>query len=208
MTQIKDGTGSGSLLKGTSDNRFLGDSIIEPISSERSRQGKLWGVGTGNLTVTSSMSLGSVLWFKNNSSTNDWYIQKLIFGWNGGSTNFNRTLFSLIFYNTPEPSANNTAITAAIENISRSGSDSAVVNSDFTGHKWDENSTGMTVGAGGYAQIPNRIAQGNTSVQIDGEIILGPSDSMEFRVTPEETGEFHVSAVFFEVMASKARGDE
>ena len=66
----------------------------------------------------------------------------------------------------------------------------------------------MTVAAGGFAQIPNRLAKGNTTINIDGEIILGPGNSMEFRVTPEETGEFQVSVVFYTVPAGGARGDE
>jgi len=204
---IIDGKGTGVPAQVTSDHRIKTDTIRELVSSERSRAGELWGLGTGNLTLSASMSLGSVLWFKNISADEDWYVQKIIFGWNGGSTNFNRTVFSLIHYNTPEPSANNTAIDATIENISQSGTDSGVTKPSFSGHKWDGASTGMTVAAGGFAQIPNRIAQGNTSVSIDGEIILGPSNSMEFRVTPEEAGEFNVSVVFYKVKANKERGD-
>lgn len=208
MTEmIKDGTGTGRLLQITNDNRAMGEVIRELISSERSRQGQLWGLGTGGITPTGSFSLGSVLWFQNQSTDEDWYVQKLIFGWNGGSTNFNRTVFSLIHYNTGEPTANNTEITAAIENISRSGSNAAVTKSNFKGYKWDGVGTGMTVGSGGFAQIPNRIGQGNTSIPIDGEIILGPGNSMEFRITPEETGLFHVSVVFYVIEANKSRGE-
>lgn len=199
---------TGKSVRLTSDNRILTESITELVSSERSRAGKLWGLGTGNLTVTSSMSLGSVLWFKNGTVDEDWYVQKLIFGWNGGSTNFDRTVFSLIYYNSADPTANNTSIDAAIENISKSGSTAAVTKDNFTGYKWDEVGTGMTVGSGGFAQIPNRIAKGNTSIPIDGEIILGPGNSMEFRITPEETGEFHVSVVFYTTPLGKPRGEE
>ena len=192
----------------TFDGRSYSEAIVETISAERSRAGKLWGFGTGGITPTASFSLGSVLWFRNDSPDQDWHIHKIIFGWNGGSTNFNRTLFSLIHYKTGAPSANHTAIDAAIENISRTGSAAAVTKPNFLGYKWDGVGTGMTVGSGGFTQIPNRIAQGDTEKSINGEIIVGPGDSMEFRVTPEETGEFHVSVVFYETGNGKARGEE
>ena len=134
---IRDGTGASTLLKITSDNRMMGEVITELISSERSRQGKLWGLGTGGLTPTASFSTGAVLWLQNNSTKNDWYVQKIIFGWNGGSTTWIKTVFSLISYNVSVPTGDNTAITAAIENISKSGSAAAVTNDDFVGHKWD-----------------------------------------------------------------------
>ena len=204
---INDGTRGRTPMRVTSDNRMLGEVIVEPISSERSRAGRLWGCGTGGITPTGSFSLGPVLWIKNNGTSYDWYVQKLIFGWNGGSTNFNRTILSFIKYQTSEPTGDNTSITAAIENISKSGTTEAVTNPDFLGHKWDGTGTGMTGSSGGYLQIPNRIAQGNNSIPIDGEIILGPGDSMEFQVTPEETGEFHVSVVFYEIETGKARGE-
>lgn len=46
---IKDGTGNGYSAKVTSSNRILTDTIREPVSSERSRQGFLFGTGTGSL---------------------------------------------------------------------------------------------------------------------------------------------------------------
>ena len=55
----------------------------------------------------------------------------------------------------------------------------------------------MTGGSGGEYRIPNTLAKGNTSISIDGEIILGPGNSMQFDVTPEETGLFHVSVVYY-----------
>ena len=206
MTIITDGTKGRSPVRVTGDNRLTVESIVEPISSERSRAGRLWGAGTGSITPTDSFSLGPVLWIKNNGVEYDWYVQKIIFGWNGGSTNFNRTVLSMISYQTTEPSANETAINAAIENISKSGSASAVTNSDFLGYKWDGVGTGMTTGSG-YAQIPNRLAQGNTSIAIDGEIILGPGDSMEIAVTPEQTGLFNVAIVFYEILTGQERSE-
>lgn len=204
---LTDGTKGRTPARVSGDNRLTTEAITEPISSERSRAGRLWGAGTGSISVSSSMSLGPVLWIKNTGVTYDWYVQKLVYGWNGGTTNHNRTVLSFIKYQTTEPTGANTAINAAIENISKSGSAAAVTNTDFTGHKWDESGTGMTGGTGGYLQIPNRLAIGNTSIPIDGEIILGPGDSMELQITPEEDGLFNAAIVFYEIATGKERAE-
>ena len=196
MSKIEDGKGTGSTAQVTSDGRILGDVITELVSSERSRSGKLFGLGTGSITPTGSFSLGPVLWLRNDSTTENIHVQKLIFGWNGGSTNYNRTILSFIKYQTSEPTGANTSISDQIENISLTGA-SAVASGKITAYKWDGTGTGMTGSTGGFLQIPNRLAQGNTSLDIDGEIILGPGDSMEFQVTPEETGLFNLGVVYY-----------
>jgi hypothetical protein len=194
---IKDGTGSGKLAMVTSGNRLTTQTISEPISSERSRKGKLYGCGTGNLSLSASFT-GPVLWLRNDSRTDLMYVQKIIFGWNGGDTNKNRTVFSLINYNSSSPTATNASTTFQIENIAKSGVNSPVIFDDATVHKWDSSgSTGMGGHSGGFNQIPNRLAIGNTSIPIDGEIILGPNNTMRFDITPEEAGEFHVSVVVY-----------
>ena len=180
----------------TPQRRALTEASTQLRSAEMSERGKLFGLGTGNLTITDSFSLGCVLWFRNDAIDQNIHVQKIIFGWNGGSTNFNRTVFSLIHYKTGEPSAENTSINDAVENISLTGS-TAKASGLITAHRWDGGAAaGMTV-SGGFAQIPNRLAQGDKTKDIEGEIILGPGDAMDFRVTPEETGEFHVSVVYF-----------
>ena len=119
--QIQDGTGLGQqTCRVTTDNRLAGDAIIEPISSERSRQGKLWGVGTGFLTIPAAIGAASpILWFKNNSTDEMWYVNKIIGGHCGSQSNptHNVAVSTLIKYDSAAPSANNTEIFATIENI-------------------------------------------------------------------------------------------
>ena len=134
----------------TDQRRALTEASTQLRSAEMSERGKLFGLGTGNLTITDSFSLGSVLWFRNDAIDQNIHVQKVIFGWDGGSTNFNRTVFSLIFYKTGEPSANNTSIDDQIENISLTGSEPKA-SGLITAHKWDGVGTGMTVGSGGFA---------------------------------------------------------
>ena len=193
---IKDGTGTSKLLKVTNTNRGLVLGVVEPISAERSRVGKLYGIGTGSITPTSG-GARQVLWLQNDDPDTQMFVQKLIFGWNGGSTNFDRTVFSLISYQTTVPTGNNTATSPAIENIAKSGSTAANTDSLATGHVWDGASTGMTGSTGGYGQIGNRLAKGNTSISIDGEIVLGQNDTMAISVTPEEDGLFNVAIVYY-----------
>jgi len=67
----------------------------------------------------------------------------------------------------------------------------------------------MTGSSGGFLQIPNQIAQGNDPVHIDGEIILGPGDSMEMQITDNmtggEAGIFNVAIVFYFAPLGKGR---
>lgn len=206
--QIKDATGGSYGLRITSDNRAATDAITSTVSSERSSIGKLFGVGTGYLTTSGSMNLGGVLWLRNDSTTEDLKVHKLIFGWNGGSTSFNRVVRSFIKYQTGIPTANETSIDDQIENISKAGA-AAVASGNVTAYKWDGVGNGFTSGSGGFLQIPNQIAQGNDPVRIDGEIVLGPGDSMEMQITDQdsdqEAGVFNVAIVYYFVPIGKER---
>lgn len=195
---IKDGSGRGYLAKISSKNRIFTDGIQEPLSAELSRRGLLFGCGSGGVTLDAAMSFAPILWLKNNDPDYNFHIQKLIFGWNGGSTNHNRTVLSFIRYQATVPTGAHTSATPAIENISKSGTTEAVTDGNAVAYKWDGTGTsGMTGGTGGYLQIPNRLAQGNTSIQIDGEIILGQGDTMQMEVIPEEAGLYNVAIVYY-----------
>ena len=195
---IQDGAGTGNRVRVSTSNRLWVDGIEEPLAAERSRAGLLYGCGTGSVTLAGSESLAPMLWLQNNDSNYNFAIVKLIFGWNGGSTNHNRTVLSFIRYQMSVPSAARSAATPAIENISMSGATAAVTDSGAVAWKWDgTGSSGMTGGSGGYLQIPNRIAQGNTVANIDGQIILGQGDTMQMEVTPEETGLYNVAIVYY-----------
>lgn len=201
MSFILDGKGRGYRAGVTSEFRQLGDVITEPIASERSRKGLLFGTGSGSVAVTSGMSFAPILWLRNDDPDHNFYIDKFIFDWNGGSTNFNRTILSFIKYQTTVPTGANADASPAIENISLSGSTAAVTDTKATAHKWDGtgSDTGMTGSTGGYLQIPNRLAQGNTSIAIDGQIILGQNDTISMQVVPEEDGLYNVAIVYYKV---------
>lgn len=220
---ILDGTGRNDRARVTTDFRIETDSIVEPISSERSRNSKLWGLGSGFLTIPQALGATSpLLWFKNATTDEAWYIQKIIAGHTGSQSNpaDNVALATLIKYGAATPTANETAIYATVENISSSVLDTSASETTgtrkagFEGYKWDESGTaGMTTGSGGFYQIPNSWAIGNTTAPIDGEIILGPGDTMQFdhmnnNMQASDTMEFHVSVVFYTVGLNKTRGTE
>ena len=196
MTQLEDGTVGSFRAKVGSDNRLWTHANTQPIGSEMSLDGMLYGIGTGSVSVTATG--GQVLWLRNDDPNNFFQVDKIIYGWNGGSTNFNRTAFCLISYQTTVPTANNTATSPTIENIHLSGTTSAVTDADATGHIWDGVGDGMTGSSGGFGQIGNRIAQGDTSLGfIAGQIILGQNDTMAISVTPEEAGLFNAAVVYW-----------
>ena len=189
----------------TSDKRLLVDSVSEQVSGERSRSGKTFGVGTGFLTTTTGMDQlttaanGSVFWMSNDAVDENLHIQKILFGWDGGSTTFNKSLKSRTYYNTTAPTGNNiTTFTDQIENISLSGSTAAVSSGKTTVHVWDGTGNGMTVGTGGFIQMSHQYTQGATDFPFDGEVILGPGNSIEFRLdSSAEAGIYNMAIIFY-----------
>ena len=196
---IKDGS-TGDTLKITDSNRASVDGIVAPVASELSRLGKLFGTVTGSVSLTGSESLSPMLWLQCDDPDNDFFIEKLIYGWDGGTSSRNTTVLAFIKYQSTEPSGAQTDAAPAIENIKPSGPASAITDTKATALKWDgTGSSGMTGGTGGYLQIPNRIAIGNTSIPIEGQIILGQGDTMQIEVTPDEAGLFNAAIVYYKV---------
>ena len=202
--QIKDGTGKGYTVKVGDDNRIWTHSVTEEVGSERSVGGHLFGIGTGSLTLTGSETVAPMLWMRNDDPDHLFQVDKIIYGWNGGSTTWAKTCFCLISYQKTVPTGAETAIDANIENISLSGAVAPVTDALLTGYKWDGvGSSGMTGSTGGYGQISNRIAKGDTSlIGISGQIVLGQNDTLEVSVTPEEAGLFQVAVVYWKVPVS------
>jgi hypothetical protein len=197
---IKDGTGRGYQAKVDSTSRIWTNAIAEPIGSERSLGGFLYGTGTRGVTLSASANNDPVLWLRNDDPENYFQIDKLIYGWNGGSTNYNRTCLCLISYQMTEPTGNITAATPTIENIAKSGTSQGVTDSKATAWKWDGVGDGMTGQTGGYVQIVNRIGQGDTSlIGIAGQIVLGQNDAMSLGVIPEEAGLFNAAIVYWKI---------
>ncbi len=200
---IVSGVGVRNPARVTSDNRVSGDVITETVAARMSLEGNLYGTGTGMVTLTGSESTSPMLWLKCNDPNNLFQIDKVIYGWNGGSTNYNRTVFALISYQTSVPTGAESSADPAIENISKSGAAAAITDSLAVAHKWDgTGSAGMTGSTGGYGQIGNILGQGNNSIDgIAGQIILGQGDTMAIAVTPEEAGLFSVAIVYYKVPA-------
>lgn len=192
MTIIKDARGTGNTLGVDSQGRLDTNASTELRSGDKSRQGELFGMGTGRLTLPAGFN-GRVLHVRNDSQIRNFHVTKLIFGNDGGNGN-DHTVFSLIFYNDTTPTTN--VATAAASNENKTSSRIA----DLTVLKWDEvGSSGMTVFTAGEAQIPNTVGPGNTSLPIDGEIIFGPDQTMNFDIAASAAVKFHVSMVgYFE----------
>lgn len=195
---IKDGTGNGFKAKVGGDNRLWTNAIVEKTGSNKSLEGGLFIFG-GSFTLTGSESNAPMLWLRNDDREHMIRIDKIIFGWNGGSTNHNRTNLCTVSYEVSEPTANATSIGPQIENIARSGFNAPVTDNLTTAHKWDGvGSSGMTGGANGYQQVEYRISQGSTNFSdINGQVILGQSDTMQIGVTPEEAGLFSCYVIYW-----------
>ena len=195
MTIIKDGTGTGQLLRVDSGGRARTISYTQLLSGFKSTNGDLFGMGTGFLSLPASFD-GRVMLIENTSNLLNFHVTKLIFGCDGGTfdNDVNHEVFqSLIRYNETVPTGNFVTTNIAL-NENKTSNKSA----DLTVYVVDDESTsGMTGTTGGVIQIPNMINAGNTSLGIDGEIVFGPGQTMSFNLLVSGQLRANVSMVGF-----------
>jgi hypothetical protein len=196
MAIIEDGKGTGISTQVTNDFMLRTRSVTIPIASRESDKGVLFGFGSGIVALPADFD-GPVVWWSNDNDTKWIYVDKLIFGFNGGNTTTTNTIESVISYGGSSYSTNTTAVTAFPDNqASNARSETTILKWNGTG------SAGMsTQTTAGTAAIPNIIGPGNTTLwDIAGQIILGPSDTMEFGITDRksEASRFVLSVIFYE----------
>jgi hypothetical protein len=191
--QIKDGTGRGFLLEINSRHKAETDSVIQSEESYISEhEGSTYITSTGLLTLNST-NLHQILYFKNTSPTKNLFFSKLAVSYNGGSTNYDRTLYwSWHIATSTVPSSNATMGVMGNANLTSANAAPGVV------YYWDESaSDGMTVlavfDAGGMI-----VGSGASWTDLEGSVILGFNDALTISVIAEEIGDVAIAArVFF-----------
>ncbi len=188
---IRDGRGTGFLAGVSVQNRLITQAVIEPEQSHVSEHdGLTFTSSTGIVTLGAADTWHWVLYLKNTDPARNFYLSAIASSWNGGSTNFNRTLYMRSIFTAAEPSANNTAITPANSNFTSNNVALATV------YKWDGVGTGMTsaVGITGGEVIHDK---GYSSIPFDGSIIYGFNGFFGIQVKSSEIGDFGIAAGFF-----------
>lgn len=189
--QIRDGKGRGYLLEVSERNKAQTDAVIQTDDADVSeRHGLAFSITTGPLTLNST-NPHKVLYLKNTNTTRNMYVWVIIVSWNGGNTNYNRSLYwSWHLGTTAVPTARATAAVAGNINFT-----SANVAEVIT-YAWDGTGDGMevaTVAEGGGDYLP----QGRSTIELHGSAIFGLNDAAVLSVTGEEVGKFAASARFY-----------
>lgn len=190
---IRDGTGTGYKAQVDSDNRIATQAITTSRSTFiANAHGKSFIFSVNELTVTGGQE-SFIMWFQNNSTIENMFLQQVIFSWNGGDTNHNRTVLLRTWVGPTEPSANNA--TGVFGNTNSSSS----IIADATGYYWNGTGTGMTVSDFGTKTLGMYHAQGQHLIDVNGGFIFGKGRSAGSSVIAEETGKLSIAIqVWFE----------
>ena len=186
---IKDGTGKGYLVKISEKNKIMSDSVIQTEESEIAELGYAFVVSTKVLTLNST-NPHLFLYVKNTNSEKTLRSWTCRFGWNGGSTNHNRTLKWGWIIAPSVPTANHTLVTPGNLNFTSNNIAEATI------YKWDGVGDGMTY-TGGAIASEAIFDQGYNRVRTEGIPILGLNDSFGIILTGEENGDAVVTIRFY-----------
>lgn len=134
----------------------------------------------------------NLFYFKNTSTTQVFVIEKYWFGWNGGSTNFNRPCVIEQYIGATAPTANNT--TGAPGNLNTTSGNSASMDFEY----WDEvGTTGMTISSQGTQAGESIISQGTTVIELAGSTIIGTNNTVLVTCVGQEIGEIAITVEGF-----------
>lgn len=187
---IKDGKGRGYQLEVNTDNKAMVFAVNRTEESEVAElHESAFSISTRVVTLNST-NPHLIMWSKNTSSSQSVYIWNTTFGWNGGSTNHNRTLkWSFVLFPN-EPTANHVLVPAGNLNLNSALTADAVV------YIWNGVGDGMTY-TGGIVAEEMIFGQGMTTVESHGVPIAGLNTSIGVLVTGEEIGDVVVTTRFF-----------
>jgi len=189
MTIIEDGqTGTVANVKAKGEiNRLQTQAFTTPTVEDGANQGNTYGTAIGPLTLTTNQC--QFIYIKNNETAKHLHVDIVSPGWNGGSTNFNRTTQFFAHKNPTAPSANNTTSSSGNLNFASAKS--------FTGdiQVWDGVGDGMTIATAPIA-LRATLAQGVQVFNINGAVIVSPGNSISFSFTASEVGDATITVRF------------
>ena len=186
---IKDGTGTSNLLRINADNRAEVDAVVQTEETVHAEKGHAFTISTLALTLNST-NPHLLLYIKNTNPNLNLYTWVANFSWNGGSTNYNRTMKWGWLVSPNEPTANHTSITPGNLNFN-----SANI-AEATAYKWDGVGDGMTYTGGGIGAEYN-FGQGFSTLETRGIPILGLNHAFGLIITGEEVGDVALALRFY-----------
>ena len=191
--QVQSGTGNSQWMEVDSYHRAktFATKITEFADVSR-REEEGYSVSTDALTFNSTNE-HPFLFMRNDNTDLLLFFSSIIYSYNGGDTNHNRTMIKRVYHNPPLPTDNYTELDPPNANFS------TFRNAQMLSYIWDGSSTdGMEVD---LSNIPNLstsiVPQGSlTLTDLEG-IVLGYKSSILFTFQPEEIGKASVSTKIY-----------
>lgn len=186
---IKDGTGKGYLTKVNQHHQLFTESVIQTEESHICGHGLSFVASTKVLTLNST-NPHLFLYLKNTNTEKNIHIWIVNFAWNGGSTNYNRTMKWGWVIAPNEPTGNHILVTPGNLNFTSGNNAEALV------YKWDGVGDGM-IYTGGIIPSEEMFGQGISKVEARGIPILGLNNAIGFVLTGDEIGNAAITMRFF-----------
>ena len=136
-----------------------------------------------------------MMWFAPTDTARHAHVERVIYSWNGGSTNHNRVMTVRLYIGTPAPSANAVAFSPGNMWIGD------LTPAEGSYYQWNTVGNGMTVASNGVFATGSMYSQGQTPYVFDGGMVIPNGVSVGLTVQGEEEGDFAISVIgFFEGM--------
>jgi len=185
--ELKDGTGTGKLMKVDENNRAHVHAVTETLSQNASSEGDAYNVNTGTIVLTSA-TLSEVLYIEN-TGNNDLHISTIGYQL-GNSTGGSGNVILGVNKNITGGTIISTATTVSISENKNVGSRKTI---SATTYKGDEGTT-QTGGTPFYASL---IGSAPTSYVINtGDIVIPRGGNISLNITPP-TGNTSMTVLVF-----------
>jgi hypothetical protein len=186
---LKDGTGTSNLAK-VRNGQLNTLSITEELAIYQSHIHSDYFAANTLYQTLNSTNEHLMMYARNDNPNKSMCIVVYLIGWNGGSTNHNRTCRYKWYKNISAPTANNLVLVPVNTNYKSTNL------SGVTCNIWDGVGNGMT-----FTTVPiivsTILAIGTTQIWLNGIPILGYGQSLGISVIGEEIGDISITLRFY-----------
>lgn len=190
--QWQDGSGKGYWARVDNYNRVSTyATTIKEIADISTRKENAFSVTTNTITFNST-SEHPWLYIKNTNNNLYLYISSIIYSYNGGDTNHNRTMTKRVYRISEAPTSRYTDCCQANLNI---GSNNTAL---LTAYSWDGSGDGMEIDTTDATDVSTSIVSAGSLTLGDLEgVVLPYNSALLFTYEPEEIGIASISAKIY-----------
>lgn len=172
---ILDGRGTGKEASVDTNNRLLGNVLIDDLSNHASDHGQRYNINTGSIELTSANE-SAVLYFKNNEDS-DYVINRIIYNLGASTSGVGEAIID-VFFNTTGGTIITTGPTDVDINVNQNLGSSNTLNADaFKGAE-------ARTQTGGILGFSSLILPGLRTSLVPGKLIVPKGKTIAVTITP------------------------